>query len=108
MDVKTTFLNGEVDEEIYMEQLIGFIVKGQEDKVFKLQRSLYGLKQASRQWNLRFHRDVISYDFKMIEEDHCSYVKWCKRKFVILSLYVENILLAGNDKQYLLSIKEWL
>ena len=48
MDVKTTYLNGEVDEEIYMEQLIGFIVKGQEDKVCKLRRSLYGLKQASR------------------------------------------------------------
>ena len=44
----------------------------------------------------------------MIEEDHCSYVKWSKRKFVILSLYVDDILLAGNDKQYLLSIKEWL
>ena len=108
MDVKTTYLNGEVDEEIYMEQLISFIVKGQEDKVCKLRRSLYGLKQASRQWNLRFHRAVISYNFKMIEEDNCSYVKWSKRKFVILSLYVDDILLAVNDKQYLLSIKEWL
>ena len=57
---KTTFLNGELNEEIYMEQPVGFIVKGQEDKVRKLQRSLYGLKQASRQWNLRFYQAVIS------------------------------------------------
>ena len=108
MDVKTAFLNGELDEEIYMEQPIGFIVKGQEDKVCKLLISLYGLKQASRQCNLRFHRVIISYYFKMIEEDYCAYVKWLKRKFVILSLYVDDILLAGNDKRYLLSIKEWL
>ena len=47
IDVKTTFLNGELDEEIYMEQPIGFIVKGQERKVCKLQRSIYGLKQSS-------------------------------------------------------------
>ena len=44
----------------------------------------------------------------MIEEDHYAYVKWSKSIFVILSLYVDDILLAGNDKQYLLSIKEWL
>ena len=44
----------------------------------------------------------------MIEKDHCAYVKWSKSKFVILSLYVDDILLVGNDKQYLLSIKEWL
>ena len=49
MDVKTTFLNGELDEEIYMEQPVGFIVKGQERKVCKLQRSIYDLKQSLRQ-----------------------------------------------------------
>jgi hypothetical protein len=49
MDVKTTFLNGELEEEIYMTQLDGFVVKGQEDKVCKLVKSLYGLKQAPKQ-----------------------------------------------------------
>jgi hypothetical protein len=48
MDVKTTFLNGELDEEIYMEQLDGFVIKGQENKVCKLLKSLYGLKKAPK------------------------------------------------------------
>ena len=55
MDVKTAFLNGEIEEEIYMEQPVDFIAKGQEHKVCKLLRSIYGLKQSSRQWYLKFH-----------------------------------------------------
>ena len=55
MDVKTAFLNGELDEKICMDQPVGFVAKGQEHKVCKLKQSIYGLKQSSRQWYLRFH-----------------------------------------------------
>jgi len=108
MDVKTAFLNGNLEEEIYMEQLVGFVAEGQEHKVCKLLRSIYGLKQSSRQWYIRFHQAIISFDFKMIDEDHCVYVKRSKDKFVILSLYVDDILLASNNKEYVQIIKEWL
>ena len=108
MDVKTAFLNGELDEEIYMDQPIGFMTKGQEHKVCKLKRSIYGLKQSSRQWYLRFHRAVLSNGFTMIEEDHCVYVKWSKGSFIILSLYVDDILLAGNDMEMIITTKGWL
>ncbi|KAK9108126.1 hypothetical protein Syun_024137 [Stephania yunnanensis] len=108
MDVKIAFLNGELEEEIYMEQPIGFIVEGQEHKVCRLLRSIYGLKQSSRQWYIRFHQAIISYDFVMIDEDHCVYVKRSNSKFVILSLYVDDILLAGNNEEYLITIKRWL
>ena len=67
MDVKTAFLNGKLDEEIYMSQPMGFEVKGQERKVCKLKRSIYGLKQSSRQWYFRFHDSIISHNFVMIE-----------------------------------------
>ena len=99
MDVKTAFLNGELDEEIYMDQPLYFESKGQERKVCKLKRSIYGLKQASRQWNIKFHHAVLKDGFKMMEENHCVYLKHSNNCFVILSLYVDDILLVGNNKE---------
>ena len=58
MDFKTTFLNGHLEENIYMQQQDGFTQKGQEQIVCKLQRSIYGLKQASRSWNIRFDQTI--------------------------------------------------
>ena len=59
MDVKTTILNGGLEEDIYMQQPEGFIAIGQEHMACKLQRSIYGLKQASRTWNIRFDQNFI-------------------------------------------------
>ena len=58
IDIKTAFLNGYLDESINMMQQEGYIVEGQEQKVYKLLRSIYGLKQASRSWNLRFDETI--------------------------------------------------
>jgi hypothetical protein len=62
--VKTTFLHGELEEEIYMDQPKGFIVSGKEDLVCKLKRSLYGLKQSPRQWYKRFDSFMLAHEFK--------------------------------------------
>ena len=78
MDVRTAFLNGELDEEIHMNEPMGFEAKGQERKICKLHRSIYSLKQSSRQWYLRFHRAIIFNAFMTVEEDYCVYVKWSK------------------------------
>jgi hypothetical protein len=67
MDVRTAFLNGEINEEIYMDQRLGFEAKGQERKVCKLKRSIYGLKQASRQRNVKFHQAILKDGFTMME-----------------------------------------
>ena len=99
MDVKTAFLNGELNEEIYMDQPLGFELKGRERKVCKLKRSIYGLKQASRQWNLKFHQAILEDGFTMMEEDHCVYIKRSNNYFIILSLYVDDLLIVGNDKK---------
>src|SRR5438270_549399 len=108
MDIKTAFLHGELDEEIFMDQPEGFRSEGQESKVCRLKRSIYGLKQSSRQWYLRFHRAVLTYGFTMIEQDHCVYLKRSKVGFLILTLYVDDILMASNDKKLISETKVWL
>ena len=75
MDVKTTFLNGELEEEIYMEQPEGFIVHGKEKKVCKLVKSLYGLKQAPKQWHAKFDQIMLANGFKINECYKCVYIK---------------------------------
>ena len=91
-----------------MSQPLGFEVKGQECKVCKLKHSIYGLKQSFRQWYFRFHDPIISYGFKMIEEDHCVYLKCSNKSVLILSLYVDEILIAGNDLDSIVATKKCL
>ena len=107
MDVRTAFLNGELEEEVYMIQPEGF-TSIDESKVCKLQRSIYGLKQASRSWNMRFDKCIKSYGFVRNGEEPCIY-KWVNVSVVVfLILYVDDILLIGNDFTALQGIKVWL
>ena len=108
MDVKTTFLNGDLYEEVYMKQLEGFVVDGKENMVCRLQKSIYGLKQASRQWYLKFHDVVTSLGFEENTVDSCIYLKVSGRKFIFLILYVDDILLASNDLGLLMDVKRML
>lgn len=88
-----------------MTQPEGFQVRGQEDKVYKLKKSLYGLKQASRQWYLKFHQVIVQLGFVANKLDNCVYIQKSDRIFTILSLYVDDILLAGNDMETVNRIK---
>ncbi|KAL4017709.1 hypothetical protein IC575_021270 [Cucumis melo] len=108
MDVKTTFLNGNLEESIYMVQPERFIQKGQEQKVCKLQKSIYGLKQASKSWNIRFDTTIKSYGFEQNVDEPCVYKRIIKSTVAFLVLYVDDILLIGNDIGHLTDIKEWL
>ena len=97
MDVKTAFLNGNLLEDVYMQQPDGFIVPRLANKVCKLNRSIYGLKQASRSWNQRFDEIIKEYDFVQNEDDHCVYKKTSGRALTFIVLYVDDVLLMGND-----------
>ena len=108
MDVKTTFLNGYLDESIYMMQPEGFIVEGQEQKVCKLLRSIYGLKQALRSWNLRFDEMIKTFGFEQNVDEPFVYKYIKETKVVFLVLYVDDILLIGNDIRLLSDVKKWL
>src|SRR6516165_5133589 len=108
MDVKTAFLNGNLVEDVYMTQPEGFIVPENANKVCKLQRSIYGLKQASRSWNQRFDETVKGFDFIKEFDFVCVYKKVSRSALTFLVLYVDDILLIGNDIPMLQSVKTWL
>ncbi|GAA0171470.1 transmembrane signal receptor [Lithospermum erythrorhizon] len=107
LDVKTAFLHGDLDEEIFMEQPEGFKERGKEDMVCQLQKSLYGLKQAPRQWYKRFDAFMDKQNFKRTQVDHCVYVKgFCNGEFIILLLYVDDMLLVGKNIKKIADLKE--
>ncbi|RVW95334.1 Retrovirus-related Pol polyprotein from transposon TNT 1-94 [Vitis vinifera] len=108
MDVKTAFLNGELEEEVYMKQPEGFPSSDGEQLVCKLKKSIYGLKQASRQWYLKFHNIISSFGFVENVMDQCIYLKVSGSKVCFLVLYVDDILLATNDKGLLHEVKQFL
>jgi hypothetical protein len=108
MDVKTAFLNGDLLENVYMTQPKGFATKGKEHMRCHLRKSVYGLKQASRQWYLKFDETIRSFDFKENEEDNCIYAKFRNGKFNFLILYVDDILLTSSDVNLLLETKRFL
>ncbi|URE11047.1 hypothetical protein MUK42_18867 [Musa troglodytarum] len=107
MDVKIAFLNGNL-EEVYMIQPEGFMSKDNPDKVCMLLRSIYGIKQAFRSWNIRFDEAIRSYDFVKNEDEPCVYRKISRSTITFLILYVDDILIIGNDIGMLSTVKAWL
>nr|GEZ75280.1 zinc finger, CCHC-type [Tanacetum cinerariifolium] len=98
MDVKTAFLNGDLDEEVYMNQPWGFIMLGNKNKVCKLIKSLYGLKQAPKQWHQKFDEVVLSNGYLLNQADKCVYSKFDESgKGVIICPYVDDMLIFGTD-----------
>ena len=108
MDVKTVFLNGELNEEIHMEQSEGYVMKGLEDKVCKLNKSLYGLKQAPKMWHLKFDKVVKSYGFQSSYSDKCLYHRSMSNKIVIICVYVDDMLILGSDHSVVSDVKATL
>ena len=108
MDVKMTFLNGKLNEEVYMEQPEGFVLSGNENKVCKLVKSLYGLKQAPKQWHKKFDSVILSNGFKHNDTDKCIYGKVTKEYGVILVLYVDDMLIISTNMQGVIETKRFL
>ncbi|GMF82131.1 unnamed protein product [Phytophthora fragariaefolia] len=108
MDVKTAFLNGWLNEDIYMVQPDGYVDEAHPDFVCKLKRSLYGLKQSPRMWNQTIDKFMLELGFKKCEADHCIYVKRNDQDMIFVALYVDDLILASNNDELLKSTKEAL
>ncbi|GJY23180.1 retrovirus-related pol polyprotein from transposon TNT 1-94 [Tanacetum coccineum] len=109
LDVKTAFLHGNLEEEIYMLQPEGFKQKGKENLVCRLNKSMYGLKQALRCWYKRFDSFIRSHKYNRIHADPCAYFKrFGDNNFIILLLYVDDMLVAGPNKDRINKLKAQL
>ncbi|CAL9003905.1 unnamed protein product [Prunus brigantina] len=109
LDVKTTFLHGDLEEEIYMKQPEGFKVKGKEDLVCRLKKSLYGLKQVPRQWYKKFDSFMIEHRSQRTTSNHCVFVKiFDDGEFIILLLYVDDMLIVGQNSHKISKLKKEL
>lgn len=98
LDVKTAFLNGELQENVLMCQPEGFVVKGNENKVCKLKKAIYGLKQSSRAWYQKVEEVLIGLDFKKSDYEPCLFMKRNRGMITIIALYVDDFIIFSNDE----------
>jgi len=103
VDISHAYLNGELEEEIYMQQSEGFEV-GRPDYVCKLRKSLYGLKQAGQVWNRKLHSVLLSMGFQRIQSDHGLYIFSKDDICIFMPVFVDDITLAGKKGAKLNSI----
>ncbi|GJS16101.1 retrotransposon protein, putative, ty1-copia subclass [Tanacetum coccineum] len=106
MDVKIAFLNGYLNEEVYVKQPEGFVNPKYPNRVCKLKHSIYGLKQASRQRNKRFDNEIKK--FNQNRDEPCVYIKASGIYVTFLILYVDDILIIGNNIPMLQDVKSYL
>ena len=99
LDVKTAYLNADIDHEIYLEQPKGFEVIGNNGMklVMKLNKSIYGLKQAGRMWNQLLHNFLLTKQFTQANSDHCVYTRNFNGKITILIVWVDDIIIATSS-----------
>ncbi|OMO94318.1 Retrotransposon gag protein [Corchorus capsularis] len=106
LDVKTAFFHGDLQKDIYMDQPEGFEVKGKEHMVYMLKNSLYGLKQAPRQWYKKFNSFMVSHLFTRTAADRCVYFRSFGNDFIVLLLYVDDMLIVGRDVELICKLKD--
>ena len=106
LDVDTAFLLADLDEEIYMNPPPGDNLE--DGFVYRLKKSLYGLKQAGRNWNQLLNNILQDYKFVRLDSDHCLYILYEGGKVTLLFIYVDDIYIAASDKESLNLLVEYL
>ena len=98
IDVNNAFLQGDLHEEVYMSLPQDFHRQG-ETRVCKLLKSLYGLKQASRQWNIKLSTTLLEAGYTQSSLDYSLFTKYCGNDIVVILVYVDNLMIIGNNQQ---------
>ena len=99
LDVKSSFLHGELEEEVYVSQPEGYKVKGREQEVFKLSKALYGLKQAPRAWNVKLDNSLKKLGFRRCLSEQAVYTRGTGDSAVILGVYVDDLVVTGSNTE---------
>ncbi|BBN69627.1 ADP glucose pyrophosphorylase large subunit 1 [Prunus dulcis] len=105
LDVKSAFLNGVLQEEVYVDQPPGFVVQDKEDRVYRLKKALYGLKQAPRAWYEEINSYFTAAGFQKSPSEATLYVKAAESGILIVSLYVDDIIYTGSSEELVMSFK---
>lgn len=108
MDVETAFLNGVLEEDIYMEQPPGYMQIGCKNLVCKLNKSLYGLKQSPRCWNIVLNDYLLSIGFRRCDADNCIYVRNTDCGLFLIAVYVDDLILASHTLKQMAEVKSCL
>ena len=107
MDVKSTFLNGPLEEVVFVKQPPGFVKQGSENKVYRLLKALYGLKQSPRAWNKRIDSFFLGAGFKRCPSEHGLYVKASDSGDILMvCLYVDDLIFTSNNASLVESFKQ--
>ncbi|CAL1355334.1 unnamed protein product [Linum trigynum] len=107
LDVNNAFLHGELEEEVYMTIPQGFRAPG-DNRVCRLRKSIYGLKQASRNWYQKFTLEMLDFGFRSSPADASLFIYQRRSTFVTALIYVDDVLLAGNDLPFIDRVKQFL
>jgi hypothetical protein len=106
IDVKSAFLNGDLLEEVFVEQLVGFIKKGSEGKLLKLRKALYGLHQAPRAWNAKLDDTLTELGFIRSPSDPSIYTRKTGQCQLVVGVYVDDLVITGADSGVIRKFKE--
>ena len=105
MDVNSAFLNGHIEETIYVKQPDGFVQKGKEGHVLRLMKALYGLKQAPHAWYVKLDSCLSSLGFRRSLGEYAVYVRVTEGANLLVGVYVDDLIVTGARKSHILHFK---
>jgi hypothetical protein len=106
LDIKNAFLHIDLQEEVYMEIPLGFTINQTKGKALRLKKSLYGLKQSPRAWFDRFRRAMCDMGYRQCNGDHTLFYHYIGNNITILAVYVDDIIITGDDTVKIVRLKE--
>jgi hypothetical protein len=106
MNVKSAFLNGDLQAEVYTEQSPSFIIASKEHKVLKLREALYGLHQVPRAWNAKLDDTLLSLGFRRTLSEHVFYIWQNGGAQLVVGVFVDDLVITGSDYDDIKSFKE--